>query len=192
MDPGGDFETEREPEDSPLPEPAQHSLGGVALQDPKVLAKDLGEGPVGGSLTVREAAPRSPKRFRTDSPSCRQNSRTSRVLPSARLSEDGHELRATVRDGGLVRPRQRASSVFSPDEARSQPGDSARAHERERPQEAARLDPPTLPLRRENRERAELESPSDRGCRALSDQDLAGLRGLLQARSDVDRVAADE
>src|SRR4051794_8763563 len=175
MDPGRHVEAQREPEDSPLPEPAQHSLGGVALQDPEMLAKDLGEGPVGGSLTVREAAPRSPKRFRTDSLELLPELADEPRLAEARVSEDGHELRATLRDGGLVGPHQRGELRLSLDEARPQPGNSARAHERERPQEAARLDPLTLPLRRENRERAELESPSDRGCRALSHEDLARL-----------------
>jgi hypothetical protein len=192
MNPSPHVETKREAEDAPFPEPAERSLRGVALQNPEVLPEDLGEGPVGGSLAIREAAPRASQRLRTGFVELLPELADDPRLAEARISQDGHQLRATLRDCRLVGSRQPGELRLTPDEARAQAGKSTRAHQRQRPEEASRLDPLPLPLRLEDRGCPELEGAADSGCRARPDEHLAGLRSLFEARSDVDRVAADE
>ena len=78
------------------------------------------------------------------------------------------------------------------DEGAAKASDTARTHERKSAHEASALDPSRLPLGLDRLSFPELERATRGRDRSLADEDLARLRGLLQSRCHVDRIARDE
>jgi hypothetical protein len=82
--------------------------------------------------------------------------------------------------------------TLTPDEGMAKAADAPRPHQRQRADESAAGDPSGLSLRLHRHRLVELEGAADRRRRALADQDLSRLGGLLQPRCHVHRVARHE
>ncbi|MBM2824230.1 MAG: hypothetical protein HW413_2976 [Thermoleophilia bacterium] len=83
--------------------------------------------------------------------------------------------------------------LFVPaDEGAAKAADATWTHERKPAHEAPALDPSQLPLGLDRLRLRELERATRGRDRSLADEDLARLRGLLQSRRHIDRIASDE
>jgi len=113
-------------------------------------------------------------------------------LPDARVADDRHQLRPPAGRDSAVRVLEIGKLGLPPHECRAQPADSTRAHQRQCTNEPAALEPSGLPLRLDGHRLPELEGAASREHGALAGEDLAGRGGLLEPRTDVHGVAADE
>jgi hypothetical protein len=186
------LEPEREAQDRAFAEPTAHRVGRIALEQAEVLANDLTERQVRDPAAVREAAPDAPLRFGRLRAEPLPELADQRRLPDSGLAHDRDELGRLLLDRATVCTLQRFELLLAADEGVAQPAHAARPHQRERADEPATDDSVGLSLRRERQRLVELERTAHRRSRALADEDLARLGGLLESRRDVDRVAGDE
>ena len=188
----GRSQADREAEERVGAEPLGDDLRRIAVEDPEVLLEHLGERPVRDALAVGEAAARAAQRRRVlrrePLPQLTDEAR----LPDAGVAEDRHQLRAPAGRDSAVRLLELGKLGLPADERPAQPADSARAHQRQRTHEPAALEPSGLPFRLDRHRLPELEGAARREHGALAGEDLAGRGGLLEPRTDVHGVAADE
>src|SRR5438034_3332348 len=192
MEVAGDVETKRQAEKLSPAEPATHLFGGVAFENAQVLLQCFGQGPVRDAFAVGQAPSGPAQRLRLD---------LRKVFPElaheARLSDTGiardrGEDRSRSLSGAVERSAQSLQLRVAADERARETADTARAHQRERPNDAPGGHAAGLPLRLDCFGPAELERPANRGDRSLPGENLPGLSRLLEARRDIHRVTADE
>ena len=108
-------------------------------------------------------------------------------LADAGVAEHGHERRAPVAHGPLVRVVQQLQFLLAPDEAGARPA-LARVEHPERAPRPHLLAGPDL----DRAEILDLHRLDGQPARAGSERDRPGRRGLLQARCHVDGLAGHE
>src|SRR5436190_183423 len=171
---------------------SRNSGRAIALNDPDMLLHHLRERPVRDALAVAETPSRPPQRLGRAVPQPFPEFAHDPRLADPRIPEDRHELRfppvLDLRVGSLEHLHLFVTAHEGPAKA----SDTARSHERESAHEASALDPSRLPLRLDRLSFPELERATRGRDRSLADEDLARLRGLLQSRCHVDRIARDE
>src|SRR2546423_3626005 len=187
-----DVEPERETEDLATTQPPADLVLRIALADAEVFLEQLGQGPVGDSLAVRETASSAPQRFRIFVGQSVPQLADESCLPNACFADDRdeHRLRASGSAAeGDVKPLELRIPA---DEGAGKPANTARTHQRQCAQNAATGDATRLSLRLDRLWRTELERAPDGPDGALARKHLARLRCLLESCGDVDRIAADE
>ena len=150
------------------------------------LLDDLDDRPVGDALAVGEAAAADDRARRRPA----RNSAASRDLPTPAAPSTVNSWHERSRDGlveGVAQPPQLALAA---DHRRVEPPrDRVSARQRE---QAVRRDRLRLALQLERLDRLRPRPRRARAHASRADQDLAGLRRLLEPRGDVDGVAGRE
>lgn len=163
----------------------------VELGDfPEMLLQNLSDGPVGPRRPVREAPADAERRALRASGEPGPQLADQTALAHAGFAEDECEPWLTVVDGTFVRTAERVELATAADE-RALLG-AAGPDCRERTDEEPAGDGFALALRLDVLQRTELERAPCRLRRPLADEDLAGLRRLLEASAHVHGVAGDE
>src|SRR4030095_15230509 len=95
-------------------------------------------------------------------------------------------------DRGVERRPDECQLCFATDEWGGKTGNATRSHQRQRAKKLAAVDACRLPLGLDPLRRRELARPRDQRSGALADEDLVRVCRLLETRSNVHDVAADE
>ena len=144
------------------------------------LLQHLDHRPVGDPLAVGQAAAADDRRLDRGEELGRQPR-----LADTGIPDHGHELAPSLLEGALPGCLQALQLARPADEGHLVPA-LRRFVDRDEPMCRNRL---CLPLQLERLDRLGLDRVADERERVLADQDLARLRGLLEPRGDVDRVA---
>jgi hypothetical protein len=164
----------------------------VTVEEAEVLLEHFGERPVGDPLPIRETAPRPLERlgilFCEPGPQLAREPR----LAHAGVAHDRDEVRLPALDRTTIRHLEHLELALSADEGLAETADAARAHERQRALKRTARHGLRLALGAGRPRLSELERSAYRADGSLAGQDLAWLRGLLQPRGDVARVAGHE
>src|SRR2546422_49584 len=186
------IQPESQSQDLARAETFEHPRRRVALEDPEMFLQHLRERPVRDALAVGETPSGPPQRLGRAVAQPFPEFAHDPCLADPRISEDRHELRfppvLDLRVGSLEHLHLFVTAHEGPAKA----SDTARTHERKSADEASALDPSRLPLGLDRLSFPELERATRGRDRSLADEDLARLRGLLQSRCNVDRIARDE
>ena len=113
-------------------------------------------------------------------------------LAHSRVAENRHQPRTALLDGGVVHPAEAVEFLIAADERTRKAAHPARPHQRERPHKLSRHNAFRFALRIVRGRLCELKGATRRGDGAFADEDRPGGSSLLQASSNIDRVAADE
>ena len=186
-----DVEAEREAEDLAVPEQLADALGRIVLADGQVLLDHLADRPV-GDLAIRKAAPRALQRVRRLAREPSPELANEPGLAHSRVAHDRDEVRLLLRDGATVGRLKQVELGLPADEDRFTSPDPAGPHEGDRAPEPAASNAAGLSLRLDLPGLLELERSAN-GCdRPVADQDLSGLRRLLEPRRNIDGIAGQE
>jgi hypothetical protein len=162
-------------------------IASVRLEDPCELFRRLGKGPVRDAVAVRNAPPPEQPRSRETIEELAQQAR----LADAGVAEDGDELRNPLPlHSGRERFEDRQLGTAA-DQRRRETRLRPAARLRRRAQRFPGRDVGPLSLRFERRYLPVGDDPLRRAVRPSTHEHLAGLGVLLQARRNVDGVAAD-
>ena len=113
-------------------------------------------------------------------------------LADAGVAHDRDQMRLAALDGAPIGREQELELALAPDECLVQATHAARAHERQRADDAAAGDAAALSLCLDRLRFVELERAARGGDRPLAGEDLARRRRLLEPGGDVHRVAGHE
>ena len=165
----------------------QRSIGGVAVEDPRVALRGLAERPVRDALAVREASTQEEVR----AGQLRHELREEAGLPDPGVPVDRHELRCPL-PGDPGRERAEDDQLLLPaDHVGGEALDAARAGQRDDRDRLPRRKRGCLSLRLSRSQVPVTDRASRRRLRPLTDQHLTRYGTLLKARRDVDGIAAD-
>ena len=192
VEPVGHIQPERQPQDLARAEAFEHHRRRIALEDPEMLLQHLRERPVRDALAIGETPSGPPQRLGRAVTQPFPEFAHDPCLADPRIPEDRYELWfppvLDLRVGSL----EHLHLFVTADECPAKASDTARTHERKSAHEASAVDPSRLPLGLDRLSFPELERATRGRDRSLADEDLARLRGLLQSRCHVHRIARDE
>src|SRR5207237_61473 len=134
----------------------------VALQETQVLSQHLAERPIRRSCSVREAAAGAAQRFRVLLGQPLPQFACKPRLANACITDNGHEPRPPLLDGGKVGPSEAFKLPLATDERTCEAANPARPHQRERAHEPSRDNAFRFALRIDGRRLLELESTTRR------------------------------
>ena len=152
----------------------------------------IGEGPERDPVAVRETAPGQAQRLRLFATEPLPELPHQPRLADARVAQHRQQHRLRPVDRSPERDAEPLQLGVAPDKGTGEVTDPARAHQRKRTHDRSATKPALLPFRLDGARLAEFERAARGRDRALTDENLAGLRRLFQSRGDVHRVAADE
>ena len=156
----------------------------LVVTNPRECARDLGEREVRDPVPVRHATPDQHSRgFETV-----EELRHETALPHSRLSEDGDELRAALALDAGCRETQQGELVVASDE-RCAATEAARAERCDCVDRLPCIEWKRLALRLERASLPVGDHPVRRLARSFTDEDLSGLRKLLETRCDIHGIA---
>src|SRR5581483_2066831 len=159
----------------------------MVLVDAGELAHDLPDRPERDSLAVGKTSPSHDARARADP---RDQLGSEPGLADAGLAGDRDEPARAVRDDALELALEDLQLLLAPRERRRRPArDESHLARSEQPVGRDRLG---LPLDLQRLDALGVDRAMDQLVRTLAEQHLAGTRGLLEPRGDVDGVAGDE